>query len=58
MWYCSTSAGVIVEISGWVRNITNEVYKSYTADVTVAAKSILNFIGEPRTYGLSLAISF
>jgi iron complex outermembrane receptor protein len=47
-----------IEISGWVRNITNEIYKSYVADTTVFFGSLQNLIGEPRTYGVSASVTF
>lgn len=47
-----------IEIAGWVRNFTDTVYKTYVADVTVGFGSLLNFIGEPRTYGISLQLYY
>ena len=47
-----------IEIAGWVRNLTDEVYKTYVADTTVAFQSLENLVGEPRTYGVSLSVSF
>ncbi len=47
-----------VEISGWVRNLTDEVYKTFAFDASSAAGFVGNFVGEPRTYGLSVKASF
>lgn len=47
-----------VMVTGWVRNLTNQVYKVFTADVTTFQNVIINFVGEPRTYGLTLALTF
>jgi outer membrane receptor protein involved in Fe transport len=47
-----------VEIAGWCRNLTNEGYKTYGFDATTFAKLLLNFVGEPRTYGLDFTVRF
>ena len=47
-----------IEISAWVRNLTNEVYKTYVADSSVNFFSLLNWVGEPRTYGGSISLYF
>lgn len=47
-----------IMVTGWVRNLTNEVYKVFSADVTTFQNVVINFVGEPRTYGLSVALTF
>jgi iron complex outermembrane receptor protein len=47
-----------IMVTGWVRNVTNQVYKVFSADVTTFQRTIINFVGEPRTYGLSVAYTF
>ena len=47
-----------IMVTGWVRNLTNEVFKVFSADVTTFQRTIINFVGEPRTYGLSVAYTF
>ena len=47
-----------VEIAGWVRNLTDEVYKTYAFDGSRFAGLVLNFVGEPRTVGADLTITF
>lgn len=47
-----------LELSGWVRNLTDEVYKSYAFDASSAANFVGNLVGEPRTYGLSVKLTF
>jgi iron complex outermembrane receptor protein len=44
-----------IEIAGWVRNLLDEKYKTYAADAT-AIQTILNWLGEPRTYGISFGL--
>lgn len=47
-----------VEIAFWGRNLEDKVYKTFVADTTVAFQSLQNLVGEPRTFGGSLAITF
>jgi len=49
-----------VEIAGWVRNLTDEVYKTNVIDISERATfgSLLNFVGDPRTYGGSVTLTF
>ena len=49
-----------VEIAGWVRNLTDEVYKTNVIDISDRStfSSLLNFVGDPRTYGGSIMVSF
>jgi len=49
--------GEQIEIAGWVRNLTDEKYKRYAAEVR-ALQSVLNWIGEPRTYGFSIGFEW
>ena len=42
----------------WVRNFTDEVYKTTVFDLSTAAGMIGNLLGLPRTYGLSLKVDF
>ena len=44
-----------IEVSGWIRNLTDENYKTYVANAA-GAEALLNWIGEPRTYGGSLTM--
>jgi iron complex outermembrane receptor protein len=45
-----------IEVAGWVRNLTDEAYKTYAFDASTFAKLDVNFIGEPRTWGVDLTI--
>jgi outer membrane receptor protein involved in Fe transport len=47
-----------VEIAGWVRNLTDEVYKSYAFDASTFGRNVVNYVGEPRTYGLDFILHF
>jgi iron complex outermembrane receptor protein len=47
-----------MEIMGWVRNLTDETYKTFAFDGSNFAGLTVNFVGEPRTYGATLSVSF
>ncbi len=47
-----------VEIAGWARNLTDEVYKTFVFDASRFAGAVLNFTGEPRTIGIDLVVTF
>jgi len=47
-----------VEIAGWCRNVTNLAYKNYAFDATTFSSVLLNFVGEPRTYGMDFTVRF
>jgi iron complex outermembrane receptor protein len=47
-----------IEIAAWVRNLEDQRYKRYAFDASFFARAIINFVGEPRTIGLDLSISW
>jgi iron complex outermembrane receptor protein len=47
-----------VEAAIFMRNITDEVYKTYAFDATNFSGLVLNFTGQPRTVGLDLIVTF
>jgi outer membrane receptor protein involved in Fe transport len=49
-----------IELAAWVRNATDEVYRTYAFDASAldVNQTTVHFLGEPRTYGLSLAATF
>ena len=47
-----------LELAGWVRNLTNEVYKTQAFDASTSAGLVGNLVGLPRTYGLSVDVKF
>lgn len=46
------------EVVGWVRNLTNEVYKTLSFDATGGPAFVGNLLGDPRTYGLSVQFEY
>ncbi len=47
-----------VEIMAWVRNVTNEEYKTFAFDASFFANLVVTFVGEPRTYGGTVSFQF
>ena len=47
-----------IEVAGWVRNFTDESYKSFGFDASTFNNTSIYFVGDPRTYGLSLNLNF
>ena len=47
-----------VEIVGWVRNVTDETYKTFAFDGSFFANLTVNWVGEPRTYGGTVRFAF
>lgn len=47
-----------LEVSLWIRNLTNEVYKSLAFDASAGPGFVGNLLGDPRTYGLTLKLSY
>lgn len=47
-----------ITISGWVRNLENTAYKRLVADANAAQGTTLNFVGMPRTYGVTVRYEF
>jgi len=54
--YSPRDSGVV--ISGWVKNVTNEAYRNFSADLNTFLDTTIHFIGEPRTYGMTLRVDF
>jgi len=47
-----------IEVAGWVRNVADESYKAFSADLTTFQKTTLHFVGDPRTYGVTTSVRF
>ncbi len=45
-----------IEISGWVRNLLDQRYKTYGFDASQFSKVVVQFVGEPRTVGVDLTL--
>ena len=50
--------GGSVEVAGWVRNLTDEIYRGDAIDLSRLSNSIVYAMGEPRTYGVTLELRF
>jgi outer membrane receptor protein involved in Fe transport len=53
--YRTPSGGV--EIAGWVRNVADKRYKALAFDAS-AAGFVGNIVGDPRTYGVTIGLSW
>jgi iron complex outermembrane receptor protein len=47
-----------VEIAGWVRNLTNQSYKTFAFDASLFQSTTIYFVGDPRTYGGTVTVTF
>ncbi len=51
-------ASGMISVAGWVRNLTDEVYKRNVLDVSTAFDQVNSFVGDPRTYGISVGVKY
>ncbi|HEX5065888.1 MAG TPA: hypothetical protein VFY49_07230, partial [Myxococcota bacterium] len=47
-----------IEIAGWVRNFLDATYKTYGFDASQFSQVVINYYGEPRTYGMDFTVRF
>jgi outer membrane receptor protein involved in Fe transport len=47
-----------LELAGWVRNIENTSYKTFAFDGSTFQSTTIYFVGDPRTYGVSMFLRF
>jgi iron complex outermembrane receptor protein len=52
------SADERIEVTGWVHNATNEIYKTQSFDLSRGYQVILDAYADPRTYGVTVSIAF
>jgi iron complex outermembrane receptor protein len=58
-WRIEAGGGGALEVSGWVRNLTNEEYRTQSFDLSVDGFGfVLDAYGAPRTYGLTLRAEY
>ena len=48
----------LIEITGWVYNLLDEHYKTASFDLSQVVRYILNAWADPRTYGLTVTLSY
>lgn len=46
------------ELAAWVRNFTDNVVKTYAFNASRFSSVVINFVGEPRSYGLTLSFKY
>jgi len=54
--YSVPSGGV--QLIGWVRNVADKAYKNFAFDASTFTQTTIFYLGEPRTYGMTLHASF
>jgi outer membrane receptor protein involved in Fe transport len=47
-----------IELSGWVRNLTDETQRRQGFDASVFSQVLISYVGEPRTYGLDVSFEW
>jgi len=47
-----------VSVEFYVRNLTDEVYRTFSFDATVFANTTIHYTGEPRMFGGTLSVNF
>ncbi|MBY0399926.1 TonB-dependent receptor [Myxococcota bacterium] len=47
-----------LDLTLWVRNLTNEVYKTLSFDASGGPGFVGNLLGDPRTYGVTVKLSY
>jgi iron complex outermembrane receptor protein len=48
----------LIEVAGWVRNLTNEEYLVDAFDLSLGTSKVLQIWGMPRTYGVTLSLTW
>ncbi|MEZ4331549.1 MAG: TonB-dependent receptor [Myxococcota bacterium] len=47
-----------IEVAFWVRNLTDQTYKTLAYDASASAGLVGNLVGDPRTYGVQVALNW
>ncbi len=47
-----------IEVRGWVRNLLDTRYKTFAFDASSFSGAVLNFVGDPRSAGVDLTITW
>ena len=47
-----------ITVAFWVRNVADESYKAFSADLQAFQKTTIHFVGDPRTFGVTTSIQF
>jgi iron complex outermembrane receptor protein len=47
-----------ITLSAWVKNLTDEAYLVQSFDLRLAADTIIDSFGDPRTFGVTMNLSF
>lgn len=47
-----------IEVAAWVRNLENTSYKTFAFDGSSFQATTIYFVGDPRTYGITMKLTF
>lgn len=47
-----------IELAGWIRNLEDEAYKTFAFDGSTFRQTTIYFVGDPRTYGGTVTVTF
>ena len=47
-----------LELAGWCRNCFDKAYKNYAFDGSTFQNTTIHFVGDPRTYGGTVTVTF
>jgi outer membrane receptor protein involved in Fe transport len=47
-----------IEIACFVRNLTDQVYKNFAFDASTFGRTVINMLGEPRSWGFSVSVNW
>jgi len=53
-----TTPDGVIELAGWVRNLTDKAYSVDMINLSRFSSSVLHAMGDPRTYGATLQVRF
>lgn len=45
-------------VAGWVRNLTDQEYKTFSLDASTFQQTTIHFVGLPRTYGVTFSFEW
>jgi len=48
----------LIEITGWVHNFLDQHYKTSSDDLSIGLNIIRNAWADPRTYGITVTLSY
>ena len=47
-----------IEVAAWIRNVEDTTFKAFAFDANTFQSTTLFFVGNPRTFGVTMSVSF